>query len=117
MNKREALELSISLWGWLAEHPDKSKVDCTLFDTTEWSCQCPLCEHAKEHDTIGDVCSNCILLNKWPKATGYVKGCLSLGSAYRDYSTSKLPYDITFFATIMVLAFQKELEEMNHGKS
>ena len=122
MTAIEALELSIILWRWLVLHPDKYKDDCTLFDTTEYDCECPLCHYSRVEIKDKDVsfpCVLCPMYNRWPSpvVNKYDDLCIRNGAYSGWNEVGALLYDREFFATLIVLAFQKRLEELEHGKS
>jgi hypothetical protein len=57
MTQKEAKELSLELWTYLAEHPEcyaKNHVPKELYsEIAELSCQCPLCEMFYGYDCEG----------------------------------------------------------------
>ena len=67
MTDIEALEKTILIWDWLAQHPDASKLSAyQALDLTEDDSACPLCIQATpEGETCAD-CILCLLHHIWP---------------------------------------------------
>jgi len=69
VTKREALELCVELWTWLADNPDKDKYDkAEELLGYESQTGCPACEYAKQNTSSADssICQNCPI-DSWRK--------------------------------------------------
>jgi hypothetical protein len=82
MTQKEAKELSLELWTYLAEHPrcqEKNRVPRKLYSKIEeLSCRCPLCEMFEKYD-----CGGCPLKTAGQK-------CSYKNSAYRLWNSSTI---------------------------
>ncbi len=67
MTAYEAKELSLKLWGWLKDNPDKGKENSPYWEEVkDLDCRCPLCEYTFNDDTCercplfqaGEYCNN-----------------------------------------------------------
>jgi hypothetical protein len=74
MTKAEAKEISLEVWGYLAEHPEcdhKRKVPDDIYSKIkDCDSECPLCEMYSEN-----ICRGCVL-----DAAG--EGCFNIDSAW-----------------------------------
>jgi hypothetical protein len=83
MTQKEAKEISLEVWRYLAEHPwirDKSYLPKDLYEKVkDLQCMCPLCELF--HDHFGYECPGCPLSGE-----GYF--CYSPGRPYRRWANT-----------------------------
>ena len=83
LTKRKALEKTIEMWSWLAEHPDKDKEDFFEFKNIS---NIPYSEcYCCEFDGIWGNCRNCPIINWNYDADNnmvVVDRCTNSGSAY-----------------------------------
>jgi hypothetical protein len=79
MTRKEAKELTLELWRYLAEHPecrDKQEIPDDLYDEIMYmKCRCPLCE------TFDLFCKNCPLYKAG-------EACKKYNSAYSRWNFS-----------------------------
>lgn len=129
MTKIQSLKFSIFLWNWLADHPKAYKVDYTHMDVYDWESACALCEYAavmaveRGKETYNFSCKDCLMLNHWPTPDGKTSYC-GIG-AYEDWedagepflgAAAALEYDRSFFALVLVEAFEERLIEVLNGE-
>lgn len=117
MTDIEALEWSIKLWNWLVDNPGKEKRESPFLEPLGWVGRCSLCEHVKEkHSRIWLIsCKNCLMYDRWPTPHGNTETCTRDGayvSWTRHTAYRELNYDTSFFALILVEAFEERLKEL-----
>ena len=106
MTKIKALELSIELWEWLTDNPDKEKDEHPTLPVSDWLSDCALCQYNPDGG-----CNRCPMAGGWPSAYGTCENCGD--SAYEEWTESNLyPYDRSFLAAVLVEAFKKRLAEL-----
>ena len=72
LTKRKALELTVELWDWLTNNPEKKKTDWPGWELNGGKIpkllnDCPCCEYDDQHMThFDDYCEHCPLLEYWP---------------------------------------------------
>ena len=110
MTKIKALELSIELWEWLTDNPDKEKDEHPTLPVDRWFLGCALCQY----NPGSGSCGGCPMTGSWPSAYGICEDCGG-DSAYEewvDVESNLYPYDRSFLAAVLVEAFKERLAEL-----
>lgn len=114
MTKSEALKLSIELWTWLAENPTKQKGAHPTLPVDTWSGNCALCEE----NAANYGCSLCVMYDHWPAEDGPTIVCLfGAFDQWVSLGLSNTPldqYTKSFFAQVLVEAFQERLNQLEN---
>ena len=109
MTQREALEKTIKMWDWMAEHPGMDKLDYFLEEDILPIPHnaCYLCE---EIDARG--CENCPLYGRWGSSHLEAATCLSASSLYSLWGQASRPGAEIRYAKAIAARCREILAEM-----
>ena len=126
MTRREAVELSIELWTWLAANPASPKDDHPELGhkVLGWDGECALCEYARKESECNDwYCEWCPMSGRWPGEDGLHTNCCDAGAVFDAWddnvvlvevkSPGYINYDTSFFCLVMCEAYQELIDEMD----
>ena len=101
LTKKEAVEMSLKQWRWLADNPDTTKLDYfeahNIYSEHRPTCLCYLCE---ETGTETIDCDACVALVHWNQEPDTNTPCTQYGSPFRgfalyDEGAAQEEYEIT----------------------
>lgn len=117
LTKKKSIEITIELWKWLEENPDKDKRDWPLwrkYDYLENGCAC--CEYAKRKTknqvTVMQCDEFCPLFELWPyeRVKGERMPCENKKSSYAKWVRACDHIEKSFWARELWMGAQKILE-------
>ena len=114
---KTALEKSIEMWEWLAEHPNKEKADFfaekNLFDEDRPWAECYLCEYCNTVQIDHTHCEICPV--DWTGNGNYDVRyrCEKAGSPYEDWKKSYDGSDCAKYAKEVVKLLKKSLNNLD----
>lgn len=86
ITKQEAKDLTIKLWEWLADNPDKYKKASPYWSSILWfKGHCPLCEVHSLGDDVPPDCLKCCLGR-------HGNGCLEALSPFQRWQDASIDY-------------------------
>jgi hypothetical protein len=109
MTKKEALELTRTLWRWLARNPTKDKSQWPgwpLHGTVQGHCFC--CEYSSQQGYVGQwSCDGCPLIG-----VAWKNDCAETKSPYNKWNNATADYLRTRHATRLADACTRALEAL-----
>ena len=109
MTAKDALKYSIILWKWLAKSGAKEKALCDIFDVSDMSADCALCEYvAQKHD---NKCKKCPMYGQWLSKDGEC-GSFQESTVYEKWDYAENVVDRKFYARMMYYMLKRRYKEI-----
>lgn len=107
--KREALEITIKMWEYLAEHPEANKrsTAISVLELPEMRSNCALCHYDGQFE---DDCSNCLIWND-------VIPCTEKGQAFYNWRHAESHKDKILAADWIATVAREKLSELDQEES